>query len=301
MEKHESDISFIARWTANELSDQELTEFKKTDAYKDFNRINIISQGFKGPKIDKETALLKIKVKMKSSKIRKLNTSTWYSIAASIAIIISVFYGLNSTKNYTTTVGEQLAIILPDGSSVALNANSSLNHKRFFWNSNRQLNLQGEAYFKVKKGSDFVVTTNYGNVTVLGTKFNIKARNYIFELNCFEGKVRFDKKDTNQQQILIKDEQLTIIDDKITTQKSFINTPGWTQGISIFKDSSLQEVLYELSSLYNITFEKSNIKTSLTFSGSFVHNNLDNALKTTLTPMGIIYTISKDKTVIYLQ
>ena len=91
MEKHESDISFIARWTANELSDQELTEFKKTDAYKDFNRINIISQGFKGPKIDKETALLKIKVKMKSSKIRKLNTSTWYSIAASIAIIISVF------------------------------------------------------------------------------------------------------------------------------------------------------------------------------------------------------------------
>ena len=50
MEKHESDISFIARWAANELSEQELTEFKKTDAYKDFNRINIISQGFKGQK-----------------------------------------------------------------------------------------------------------------------------------------------------------------------------------------------------------------------------------------------------------
>ena len=217
---------------------------------------------------------------MKSGKIRKLNTSTWYSIAASIAIIISVFYGLNSTKNYTTTVGEQLAIILPDGSSVALNANSSLNHKRFFWNNNRQLNLQGEAYFKVKKGSDFVVTTNYGNVTVLGTKFNVKARNYTFELNCFEGKVRFDKKDTNQHQILIKDDQLIIVDNKITNQKSSINTPNWIQGISIFKDSSLQEVLDELSSLYNVTFETSKIKTSLTFSGSFVHNNLDNALKT---------------------
>ena len=151
MKKYESDTSFIARWVSNELSEEELTEFKKTDAYKDFNRINIISQGFKGPKIDKRAALINTKIKMKAGKVKRLNLLTWYVVAASVLIILSVFYGANSTKNYTTSIGEQLAILLPDGSQVQLNANSSLEHKRFFWNNNRLLNLQGEAYFEVKE------------------------------------------------------------------------------------------------------------------------------------------------------
>lgn len=302
MKKYESDTSFIARWAANELSEEELTEFKKTEAYKDFNRINTIAQGFKGPKINTKNALIKTKTKMRSGKVRKLNTHPlWYAAAASVAILLSVFYALNATVNYTTTIGNQLAITLPDGSTVQLNANSSLKHKRFFWINNRQLQLQGEAYFKVQKGSDFVVGTNYGNVTVLGTQFNVKARKHIFELNCFEGKVRFDKKDTNQQQVLVKNEQLSIVKGEISNKKITHNAPTWTNGISIFKERPLQDVLNEMSSLYNVTFNVDKIDITQTFSGSFVHNDLEKALKTTLTPMGIIFSFSKDKTIVYLQ
>lgn len=301
MKKYESDTSFIARWVSNELSEEELTEFKKTDAYKDFNRINIISQGFKGPKIDKRAALINTKIKMKAGKVKRLNLLTWYVVAASVLIILSVFYGANSTKNYTTSIGEQLAILLPDGSQVQLNANSSLEHKRFFWNNNRQLNLQGEAYFEVKKGSDFKVETSYGNVTVLGTKFNVKSRNHIFELNCYEGKVRFDQKNTENQKILLANDKITIDKEVILEQKTQINQPYWINGISLFKNKPLQEVLNELSSLYDVSFKTDKIDTSKTFSGSFIHNDINKALKTTLTPMGIIYKISKDKTIIYLQ
>ncbi|WP_299158237.1 FecR family protein [uncultured Tenacibaculum sp.] len=301
MNKYETDKSYLAKWAANELSKEELAEFMQTDAYKDFNRINIIAQQFKGPEIDKKAALVKTKTKIKKGKIVKLNRNFWYSIAASIALLLGGYFGLYSTKNYTTPIGEQLAIILPDGSEVQLNANSSLSHKRFFWNNKRQLNLDGEAYFEVKKGSDFKVITNYGNVTVLGTKFNVKSRKHIFELNCFEGKVKFEQKNTTNKKILNANDKIIIEKEIISELKTQFNKPNWIKGISLFKDRPLQDILNELSSMYNISFKTENIDTSQRFSGSFIHNNLENALKTTLTPMGIVYTLSEDKTIVSLQ
>lgn len=303
MKKYETDKSFLARWAANELSKEELTEFMQTDAFKDFQRINEVAQQFKGPKIDTKAALANTKSKMvrETGKVRTLNTKFWYSIAASIAILIIGYFAATSTRNYTTGIGEQLAIMLPDGSEVQLNANSSITHKRFFWNSNRQLSLQGEAYFEVQKGSDFKVETSYGNVTVLGTKFNVKSRDYIFELNCFEGKVQFDQKGTNNQKILTANDKISIEKEIISEHKTNTTKPQWIDGISVFKNRPLQDVLNELSSLYTITFEIGNIDTSQTFSGSFIHNDLEKALKTTLTPMGIVYAFSNDKTIISLQ
>ncbi|KAB1158523.1 FecR family protein [Tenacibaculum aiptasiae] len=301
MKKYETDKSFLARWAANELSEDELAEFMQTDAYKDFNRINEFAQQFKGPKIDKEAALLSTKAKMKRGKVKTLNKSFWFSVAASIAILISGYFLINSTKNYVTGIGEQLAIVLPDGSEVQLNANSSLKYKRFFWTNNRQLNLKGEAYFEVEKGSDFKVITNYGNVTVLGTKFNVKSRTHVFELNCYEGKVRFHQKDSENQKILTANDKIIIEKEVISELKTQFNKPNWMEGISLFKDRPLQDVLNELSSMYKISFKTDKIDTTQRFSGSFTHNNLENALKTTLTPMGIVYTLSEDKTIVSLQ
>ena len=301
MKKYETDKSFLARWIANELSEEELAEFKQTDAYKDFTRINEVAQQFKAPQLDIQKSLANTKAKMNTGKIRKLNTKVWYSIAASIAILITLFFGLNSTKTYTTGIGEQLAIVLPDGSKVQLNANATLAHKRFFWNTNRTLDLQGEAYFEVTHGNDFKVKTTYGDVTVLGTKFNVKSRAHIFELNCFEGKVKFEQNNSSETRILEAFDKISIQKGIINEQINKTNGPEWLGGISIFKNRPLQEVLNELSSFYNITFTVNQVDITQRFSGSFVHNNLENALKTTLTPMGVVYTISKNQKVITLQ
>ena len=301
MKKYETDKSFLARWIANELSEEELAEFKQTDAYKDFTRINEVAQQFKAPQLDIQKSLANTKAKINTGKIRKLNTKVWYSIAASIAILITLFFGLNSTKTYTTGIGEQLAIVLPDGSKVQLNANATLAHKRFFWNTNRSLDLQGEAYFEVTHGNDFKVKTTYGDVTVLGTKFNVKSRAHIFELNCFEGKVKFEQNNSSETRILEAFDKISIQKGIINEQINKANGPEWLGGISILKNRPLQEVLNELSSLYNINFTVNQVDTTQRFSGSFVHNNLENALKTTLTPMGVVYTISKNQKVIILQ
>ncbi|WP_346318033.1 FecR domain-containing protein [Chitinophaga sp. YIM B06452] len=76
-----------------------------------------------------------------------------------------------------TPRGGQYTITLPDGSRVWLNASSSLRYPAVFSNSNRVVELKGEAYFEVAKqaGQPFVVKVDEMEVKVLGTHFNIMA------------------------------------------------------------------------------------------------------------------------------
>ncbi|MDY8134893.1 FecR family protein [Aquimarina sp. 2201CG5-10] len=304
MEKYESDNTFIARWVAGELSEEELSEFKKSEAYKEFALINEEAQKFKAPPVDKRQALIKTKEQITFGKKRKPISiyRTWYVVAASIAIIISIFGVLNTTKSYTTSYGEQLAVTLPDGSKIQLNADSKLTHKRFFWLNNRNVSLQGEGYFEVEKGEGFKVETAHGTVAVLGTKFNIKTRSTTFELNCFEGVVRFDKLTSTESKILKKDDRIILSDGIINSEKASETIPNWMQGISIFKEKPLQEVLDEIQIQFNVTFNIKNTEdVSKLFTGSFLHDDLEKALKSTLIPMGIPYKLSEDKSVVYLQ
>ncbi|MBQ4820618.1 FecR family protein [Aquimarina sp. MMG016] len=299
MEKYESDETFIARWVAGELNEEELSEFEKSDAYKVFDRINEEAQQFQAPPIDKRQALIRTKEQITFGKKRK-TSNAWYAIAASIAIVIGTFGILNSSKSYQTAYGEQLAVTLPDGSKIQLNADSELTHKRFFWINNRDVNLKGEAYFEVEKGGDFVVKTSQGSISVLGTKFNIKTRGKALEVNCFEGAVRFDKLDTDEYRILKKNDRITLYNDQINNEKTEETHPNWMKGISVFKEKPLHEVIDEIRIQYNVTFQVNDTDLSKLFTGSFLHDDIEKALKSTLTPMGISYTLSEDKTIIYL-
>lgn len=306
--KYESDASFLARWAENRLSEEELSEFEKSEAFKDFDRINTFTQQFSAPPIDKEAALKNTKAKFSvNNKKKVISLKPYiYAVAASIALIIGVLSFFNATITYNNPKGGKLlAITLPDNSTIKLNAGSTLTRKRFLWNNNRTLHLNGEAYFEVEKGEKFSVSTDYGTVSVLGTKFNIKARKNIFDLHCFEGAVRFDQKDSNNNETLYQNDRIFIQKtSEIKKKKVLQNTPSWIDNISVFKQQPLQVILDDLSIQYNVEFKTNNTNLQRLFSGSFIHNNLDTALKTTLKPMGIDYSISKkdnNKTIIILK
>lgn len=297
-----SDESFIARWVAGELSKEELIEFKKTEAYNDFELINTTSQQFTAPPINKIKSLTEVNELINFRKKTKSKQRTLFlSIAASIIVLFGIFGLLNSSKTYSTVYGEQLAIQLPDGSEVNLNAGSSLKHKRFFWSANRNLSLKGEAFFKVKKGKDFVVETSYGNITVLGTQFNIRARENSFELKCFEGAVRFNERNGTQQRILKPFDAIRIEKGAIVAQIINNSQPNWMLQKSVFNNVALKEVLEELEIQFDIQFNTTTVDTSKKFSGVFLHNSLKKALQATLTPMGIHYSISDDSKIITLK
>ena len=73
----------------------------------------------------------------------------------------------SSEISHSTAFGEQKVIELPDGSLVTMNSKSTIEFNPDSWESSRILNLSGEAYFKVKKGSQFTVNTSNGDVVVL--------------------------------------------------------------------------------------------------------------------------------------
>ena len=90
-------------------------------------------------------------------------------------------------KTYQTEYGQTLRQHLPDGTSVVLNANSTLSVPSDWQaGTSRQVKLVGEAFFEVKhteSNDKFIVETEKGVVTVLGTKFNVQEREGQLELS----------------------------------------------------------------------------------------------------------------------
>ncbi|CAL2079056.1 FecR family protein [Tenacibaculum sp. 190524A02b] len=293
--KYISDPSFLARWAANELTQEELAAFKASDAYKDFHLINEVAQQFKAPEVDVSAALHTTKERISFGKKTKKVKPLWYAVAASVVLLFGVYTFLTASITYTTGTGEQLAVSLPDGSRVQLNASSSLTHRRFLWTQKRELTLKGEGYFKVQKGEKFSVNTSYGTVSVLGTEFNVKSRDKVFAVHCFEGAVSVITPQNTEAKILRKGNGITVSNNIIKETTTSENAPRWLQKVSVFNNRPLSEIIEELSIQYAVTFDTRSVDVTRLFSGSFIHDNLEVALKTTLVPMGITYSITKQE------
>ena len=77
----------------------------------------------------------------------------------------------------TAPAGEMEKIALPDGSVAQLNSASRLTYRRSLFGSEREVTLEGEAFFEVTRGKEpFTVSTFNATVKVLGTRFNVRAR-----------------------------------------------------------------------------------------------------------------------------
>lgn len=301
MKRFEEDKSFLARWVENKLTPEELSEFESEEEFALFDKIDKEVSNFRIAKADVEGDYQKVKTKL-SSKGKVIRFNRFYYAAASIAILLGLFWFVNSSKTITAEFGEKVLAELPDGSKVHLNAGSEIQYKRFFWSSDREVNLEGEAYFDVQKGeSKFNVISQSGSVEVLGTKFNIYDRDKNYEVVCFSGKVAVNKTDENTPVILEKGDKVLFKNDKAITANHQTQAPNWKNDISIFKEEAFSVVLESLKRQYNIEIKGSKVDTSALFTGSFVHNNLSLALKTTLPILGIEYEISSDKKVITLK
>ncbi len=301
MKNYDTDDTFLGRWIAGELSEEERIAFEKTDVFKQFDFINKESQLLQGPNIDTEAALKKVKQQLETKPRKPKVVKLWQYMAVASIVIISAGFFINSSKTYTTAIGETQTITLIDGSVINLNANSSLSHKRYFLSKDKQVTLTGEAYFTITKGDGFRVETSKGTVEVLGTQFNIRDRED-FNLKCYEGKVRLNSSKTQKSNyVLTQGMQVSISSSKTSETIFKEETPSWKQGHSTFVDQPISNVLEELIHYYPIEFETNSINTNRLFTGSFIHSNLDTALKATLIPMGIEYKKSDTGNVIVLS
>ncbi|MCK8523228.1 FecR domain-containing protein [Aquimarina sp. D1M17] len=289
----DNENTYLAKWLGNNLSNEDLEELKKLPEYEEYKKIVEGLEHFNAPSFDLkeslETTNQKLEVASKKGKTISLKPLVYVlSVAASITLIIGFFF---NKVTYNTAVGEQIAVVLPDGSSVQLNAASTLSHQRFFWSKNRQVTLDGEAFFKVTSGETFKVTSSLGSVEVLGTQFNVKGRSNTFKVGCYEGKVRVSTL-KEQQKTLVKGQGVILQGDTLVEMPVTDQEPIWTKGESLFNSVPLHEVLDELEQQYDVTFSRSDIDQNQLFTGGFIYDDLKIALESVLTPMGIEYIVN---------
>ena len=307
MNNHLTDDTFLARWVSGELTSEELDAFKKSKDYPTYKKINEASQLLDVSAYNKEKVYNKILINRSTQeqvtqpKVIKLVPNWAYAVAASIVIMLGVFYFIGNETHYQTDFSEQLAVTLPDHSKVQLNSNSQLDFKPGQWEDNRLVTLNGEAFFDVEKGRSFKVMTTEGIIEVLGTEFNITVRDDYFEVQCFEGKVKVTSSDTSNEAILTQGKAFRIVNNNAEVWDFILDEPNWLKGESTFNKTPLSEVIVSLENQFEVTFDKSNIDSTKRFTGSFTHSDINLALKTVFVPMEISFKANKEKTIIILN
>jgi len=293
---------FLAKWLEREISDLELKKLVSEEDYKTFKKIKTGIDVF----VEIEKPLqntfneIKAKIKTKSGKKPRAKIINLYSkVAVAIAASVILFFSLNTffdnnDVNFQSNFGEQQVVTLLDGSEVILNAKSELKYNKKDWKTNREVFLNGEAFFKVQKGKTFTVTTSNGSVTVLGTQFNVNTNKTFFDVVCYEGSVKVIS--NNVERIITRNQAVRNNNGLTAYTPNLQNErPSWVSGQSSFKSVPLSQVIDALHKQFNIDFDSATIDDTIVFTGSFDNKNLNIALASVFETVNIKYAISKNK------
>ncbi len=205
-----------------------------------------------------------------------------------------------------TGKSERSKITLPDSTVVWLNACSSISYDQDFGNQTRKVDLQGEAYFDVRKNTSkpFLVCADSLTYRVTGTSFNVYSfdNDNIASFVLVKGSVTLEYENND---IEIKPGEL-IEFDKTTRRinRQPINTgfyTSWRSGDLMFEKMSFEELAKRLERNFKVifVFENERVKKEL-FGGTFRHyDSLETILKVISTSTPIKYKIEKD--VVYIR
>ncbi len=200
-----------------------------------------------------------------------------------ILMLSPLAYDAFSKKQVKTRPAEEKSILLSDGTEVILNSESVITYNRNYNKNNRSVHLIGEAYFSVEKGNiPFNVLTRHGKVSVLGTSFNIRARNDGFEVGVNDGEVQVSNENSllnlsGGQLIDVKSEFISSNILQIPTDQY----PDWLNRKFYCNETTLESLCLEIERTFDIKVNFTNPKIkSLTITGLIEASDLDNVLQT---------------------
>lgn len=239
--------------------------------------------------IDRQTS----EVQKSQGKIRALSAARW-RIAAGLAMLIAFAAWWTFSPNgvtIETEYAQTTSIDLPDGSAVNLNASSTLRYDEEKWDSERKVELEGEAFFNVVKGQKFSIETSTGTVEVLGTSFNVYSRDHRLDVACHTGKVRVIH--NNQKVILQRGDRVTLKNGLLVTSVFQVDPQKtWMSGYFLFENAQLDKVVQEIERQFGVTVTLENVKRTRRYSGFFVKNDLTEALQAVCWPLRLNFEVN---------
>ncbi len=219
------------------------------------------------------------------------------SVAAAAAVIIAlvVYWPSSHLIQVTTATKETKSVVLPDKSEVSMNAGSVLSYDED-WSKERTLQLEGQAFFNVEKGSKFTVVTNHGLVEVMGTSFDVFSRNDKFRVECRTGKVRVSLKSSKGEVVIVPGGVAELNGKSLVITNFDLALGDWQIGEFIYKDEPVQNVLDEISRQFGITLH-ANLSNNRLYTGRFNSSDLNKALELVCLPMSLKFEVTDDNQV----
>jgi transmembrane sensor len=191
----------------------------------------------------------------RETRVIKMNWKPLVGVASAAAVVImAVVIGWPKSRvvRQMAEAKQTKTIVLPDQSVMTLNASSTAEYAED-WSEKRVLKLEGEAFFEVKKGSNFSVITPSGVVEVLGTSFDVFAREEKFRVECYTGRVRVSAGHGNVEITPGYAAELEKGTLDISTFDS--NEGGWRKGEFHLKSEPFMNVVNEIERQYNVRIE----------------------------------------------
>lgn len=249
----------------------------------------------------KEEIWAAIDDKTATSKSISLKKFIWPIIAIAASILIAIFIRPLFFQSdpmmieVTAEAGSFKEVTLPDGSSVTLNALSSIAYAEDW---DRNITMTGEAFFEVTKGEKFKVKTDLGSIEVLGTSFNVFSREGTFSVACKTGKVKVQSADDKVNRVLEKGDG--VVQEKDTVRYTLFEPAivgKWKTGEFYFEKRPLSEVLEEVKRQYNVSIVVDSLEDK-EFTGYFINSNLELALTMVCEPLDLNYNIVNDRNIV---
>lgn len=270
---------------------------------------------------------------------------TLYAIAsmAGLALLLLLYpFGQSSSQATPNLLGaneisigkgSRTKIQLPDGSTVWINSGSKLTYDGTFSATNRELNLEGEAYFDVTKDAahPFIVHTAGIDIKVLGTAFNIKAyaAEPTIEATLIHGAIEVtNKNQPGTPKIMLKPHEKLVFNKvlaQVAAQKQSASAPAattleaeaspiiikplaknitdtaivetaWVYNKLVFEDERFEDLAVRMERWFNvkISIESDKLK-NFKISGSFVNETAEEAVKVLQMLIPFNYQINKNE------
>lgn len=225
--------------------------------------------------------------------------------AAAVLFLLVGLLGVVSTytKKVESLPGEHVVAELPNGSMVELNAGSTLKYYPLKWRFERKLKLEGEAYFKVTKGSKFYVESAFGTTQVLGTSFNIFARDDQYRVTCLTGKVKVQSR-SKETTLLTPNMHVELEDDKLVVKKIYKaeKAVSWKNNEFFFAGRPLKEVIDEIERQYAVTIRLQPELNKRKFGSNFSKkHNVEEVLDFVCKPMKLKFVRQSDNVFLVLE
>ncbi|HBL74188.1 MAG: hypothetical protein A2W90_17705 [Bacteroidetes bacterium GWF2_42_66] len=243
---------------------------------------------------DKEQAWKRYTERLAALSLRKMLfrwkvAAVFFFLVACTGILAYINSGWNSlpgNESYTTVStnnGQNSRIILPDSSVVWVNSGTTLSYNTNFAAKNRHIRLSGQAFFKVARNEEMplTVTCNDLQVKVLGTEFDVSAypEDQNISVVLESGSVKLlHANDKSFGYTLSPGEkaEFNVARGNLSVNKvNSYNYTSWKDGILIFEDAPMRDVIEKLERWYDINIEVKNENVyKLVFNATIVNESM---------------------------